>query len=193
MRSPRPADDQRARSHPDRRVSIRPAPDCMTYLTAFLPMVEGVTAYGVLHRAAMTANCDPHDHRTKGQVVADTVLNGRLRKLGQPAQADRHPGRGRAGASGPGTAPGDDRPGDLVSTDARRRDFPEVARMFLTARDQLCRTPFCGSAIRHAAMPWPSAGPARPICATATAGAPGAIWSRIWTGGRPESWAASSP
>ena len=40
--------------------------------------------------------------------------------------------------------------GDLASTDARRRDFPHVARMFLTARDQTCRTPFCGAPIRHA-------------------------------------------
>ena len=40
--------------------------------------------------------------------------------------------------------------GDLITTDARRREFPQVARMFLTARDQTCRTPFCGAPIRHA-------------------------------------------
>jgi hypothetical protein len=40
--------------------------------------------------------------------------------------------------------------GDLVTTDARRRDFPPAARMFLTVRDQVCRTPWCGSPIRHA-------------------------------------------
>ena len=40
--------------------------------------------------------------------------------------------------------------GDLITTDARRREFPHVARMFLTARDQTCRTPFCGAPIRHA-------------------------------------------
>ena len=39
--------------------------------------------------------------------------------------------------------------GDLADTDATRRDFPQVARMFLTARDQLCRTPWCGAPIRH--------------------------------------------
>ncbi|HEY5879037.1 MAG TPA: hypothetical protein VIU11_09005 [Nakamurella sp.] len=33
---------------------------------------------------------------------------------------------------------------------ARKRDFPEVARAFLTARDQICRTPYCGAPIRHA-------------------------------------------
>ena len=29
--------------------------------------------------------------------------------------------------------------GELAATDARRRDFPHVARVFLTARDQVCR------------------------------------------------------
>jgi hypothetical protein len=31
--------------------------------------------------------------------------------------------------------------GDLLATDARRRDFPDTARQFLAARDQICRTP----------------------------------------------------
>ena len=45
------------------------------------------------------------------------------------------------------TAPGG---GDLVSCDRTRRLFPEVARNFLVARDQFCRTPWCGAPIRHA-------------------------------------------
>ncbi|HEY5879079.1 MAG TPA: HNH endonuclease, partial [Nakamurella sp.] len=40
--------------------------------------------------------------------------------------------------------------GELAGADARRRDFPEVGRAFLTARDQICRTPYCGAPIRHA-------------------------------------------
>ena len=40
--------------------------------------------------------------------------------------------------------------GELAGTDARKRDFPEVARAFLTVRDQICRTPYCGAPIRHA-------------------------------------------
>ena len=40
--------------------------------------------------------------------------------------------------------------GDLAATDARRRDFPHVARVFLTCRDQICRTPWCDAPIRHA-------------------------------------------
>jgi len=40
--------------------------------------------------------------------------------------------------------------GDLLATDARRRDFPPAARIFLAARDQICRTPWCGAPIREA-------------------------------------------
>src|SRR6478735_8551289 len=50
------AADRARKAVTDRRVTIRPAPDCMTYLTALLPMKEGVSVYGALHRAAMTAN-----------------------------------------------------------------------------------------------------------------------------------------
>src|SRR6476620_10155980 len=59
----------------DRRVSIRPAPDCMTYLTALLPVKEGVAVYGELHRRAMSAACDPDEHRSRGQVMADTLVD----------------------------------------------------------------------------------------------------------------------
>jgi hypothetical protein len=40
--------------------------------------------------------------------------------------------------------------GYLLTTDARRRHFPPTARIFLAARDQICRTPWCGAPIRHA-------------------------------------------
>ncbi len=53
---PQGAADRARQAVTDRRVTIRPAPDCMTYLTALLPMKEGVGVYGVLHRAAMTGN-----------------------------------------------------------------------------------------------------------------------------------------
>src|SRR6476469_3703595 len=67
----------------DRRVSIRPAPDCMSYLTALLPVKEGVAVYGELHRRAMSAACDPDEHRSRGQVMAGTALNRLPRKLGR--------------------------------------------------------------------------------------------------------------
>jgi hypothetical protein len=51
----------------------------------------------------------------------------------------------------------DPKAGDLAATDAKRRGFPHVARMFLTARDQICRTPWYGAPIRQPTTPSPSA------------------------------------
>lgn len=56
-----------------RYVSLRPAPDTMTYLTAFLPVTQGVAAYAALTRTADTARATG-DQRTKGQVMADTLV-----------------------------------------------------------------------------------------------------------------------
>ncbi|OAT67162.1 HNH endonuclease [Mycobacteroides immunogenum] len=55
----------------ERRVSIRPAPDTMTYLTALLPMKQGVAVYAALKRAADTS-MDPV--RGQGQIMADTLV-----------------------------------------------------------------------------------------------------------------------
>lgn len=43
-----------------------------------------------------------------------------------------------------------DSSGTLADADPRRRLFPKPARDFLIARDQTCRTPWCGAPIRHA-------------------------------------------
>jgi len=83
------AADRARKAVTDRRVTIRPAPDCMTYLTALLPVKEGVGVYGALHRAAMTAHCDPDDHRSKGQVMADTVPMDALASSGRSASSAR--------------------------------------------------------------------------------------------------------
>ncbi|WP_052307949.1 HNH endonuclease [Nakamurella multipartita] len=168
----------------DRRVSIRPAPDCMAYVTALLPTVQGVAVFGALHRAALAGAVDPDEHRSKGQIMADELVRRVLT-----------PGEGAAEVPGielhvvmtdRTLLDGDDEPaqvvgygpvpapvardlvradsktkvwvrrlytnpetGELAGTDARKRDFPEVARTFLTLRDQLCRTPWCGAPIRH--------------------------------------------
>ena len=39
--------------------------------------------------------------------------------------------------------------GQLVAMDSKAREFPAGARRFLIARDQICRTPWCGAPIRH--------------------------------------------
>ncbi len=42
------------------------------------------------------------------------------------------------------------RDGRLVAMESKQRTFPAGLRQFLTARDELCRTPWCGAPIRHA-------------------------------------------
>jgi len=178
------AAERAAKAAVDRRVSIRPAADCMAYVTALLPMVQGVAVFGALHRAAQAGAVDPGEHRSKGQIMADELARRVLT-----------PGEGEADVPGIelhlvmtdcALVNADDEPaqvlgygpipapvardlvradnttrvwvrrlytnpetGELAGTDARKRDFPEVARTFLTLRDQLCRTPWCGAPIRH--------------------------------------------
>jgi Domain of unknown function (DUF222) len=62
--------DRAAKAESERCVTIRPAPDTMTYLTALLPVAQGVAAYAALEPAADT-NCDG---RGRGQVMADTLF-----------------------------------------------------------------------------------------------------------------------
>ncbi|ALR11455.1 HNH endonuclease [Mycobacteroides saopaulense] len=59
------------RAENERRVTIRPAPDTMTYLTALLPVKQGVAVYAALRRAA-DSSMDPV--RGQGQIMADTLV-----------------------------------------------------------------------------------------------------------------------
>jgi hypothetical protein len=70
--------DRAARAQDDRTVTIRPAPDTMTYLTALLPVAQGVSIYAALKREADVC-CDG---RSRGQVMADTLVE---RVTGRPA------------------------------------------------------------------------------------------------------------
>ncbi|WP_099021894.1 DUF222 domain-containing protein [Mycolicibacterium palauense] len=62
--------DRAARAEAERNVSIRPAPDTMTYVTALLPVAQGVSVYAALKRQADTNA----DGRSRGQVMADTLV-----------------------------------------------------------------------------------------------------------------------
>jgi hypothetical protein len=57
----------------DRRVSIRPAPDTMAYVTGFPPVAQGVAVHVALRQAAASARARG-DQRSKGQIMADTFV-----------------------------------------------------------------------------------------------------------------------
>ena len=70
--------DRAAKAASDRTVSIRPAPDTMTYVTALLPVAKGVGVYAALKRAADST----FDDRSRGQIMADTLVE---RVTGRPS------------------------------------------------------------------------------------------------------------
>ena len=70
--------DRAATAESERTVTIRPAPDTMTYVTILLPVAKGVGVYAALKRAADTTV----DERSRGQVMADTAFE---RITGTPA------------------------------------------------------------------------------------------------------------
>ena len=75
---------ERARTEEkERRVTVRPAPDTMAILTAYLPAAHAIAAYAALGRAA-DSTVATGDRRTRGQIMADTLVQ---RATGQ-AQAD---------------------------------------------------------------------------------------------------------
>lgn len=78
--------ERAVRAERERLVSLRPAPDTMTYLTALLPVAQGVAAYKALTQAAATAKSTGDQHG-RGQIMADTLVE---RITGQ-AEADAVP------------------------------------------------------------------------------------------------------
>jgi hypothetical protein len=82
--------EQLERSEKERRVSVRPAPGNMAYLTALLPMPQAVAAYARLHKEAATAvGTGAANERSHGQVMADlliTRLTGQEEASGVPIE-----------------------------------------------------------------------------------------------------------
>ncbi|PKH43436.1 protein of unknown function [Nocardioides alpinus] len=64
---------RRRKAESERRVSMRPAPDTMVWLTALLPVADGVSAYAALLRDADSARAHG-DQRSRGQVMADELV-----------------------------------------------------------------------------------------------------------------------
>jgi hypothetical protein len=72
--------DRAAYAERERRVTLRPAPDTMCWLTALVPATQGVGVLAALTRAADSARVTG-DVRGRGQVMADTLVE---RVTGQP-------------------------------------------------------------------------------------------------------------
>lgn len=72
-RDPRSVARRASHAAAERTVSLRPAPDTMAYLTALLPVAEGVAVYADLTRHADSAR-SAGDGRTKGQLMADELV-----------------------------------------------------------------------------------------------------------------------
>ena len=71
---------RRRRAESERCVTLRPAPDTMTWLTALLPVKDGVAVLAALIRVSDSAR-SAGDPRSKGQVMADSLVAS---VLGQP-------------------------------------------------------------------------------------------------------------
>ena len=69
---------RRRRAEADRHVSLRPAPDCMTWLTALLPVKQGVAAYAALTRVPTASARAP---ATREQGSGDGGRSGRASGL----------------------------------------------------------------------------------------------------------------
>jgi hypothetical protein len=72
-RDPRSVAQRSSHAASERRVSLRPAPDCMTYLTALLPVQQGVAVYAALTRQADSTRA-AGDPRSRDQIMADTLV-----------------------------------------------------------------------------------------------------------------------
>lgn len=163
----------------DRRVSLRPAPDTMTYLTGFLPVAQGVACLVALQRHADTLRARG-DSRTRGQLMADRLVElvtGQDVAQGAPVEVqlvmsdaalldgDHTPAILRDYGPIP-AATGRDLvrtasrawvrrlythrvEGTLIAMDSRRRLFGGQLREFLITRDQICRNLWCDAPIRH--------------------------------------------
>ncbi|MHA7238591.1 HNH endonuclease [Arthrobacter sp. TMS1-12-1] len=84
-RDPRSVTQRASHAANDRHVSLRPAPDTMTYLTALLPVAEGVAVHAELTRHA-DAERATGDQRSRGQLMADALVE---RTTGTPGGFSR--------------------------------------------------------------------------------------------------------
>ncbi|MEU0316576.1 DUF222 domain-containing protein [Nocardioides sp. NPDC006273] len=168
-----------ANAEKDRRVSVRPAPDTMTWLGALLPVKDGVAVFAALDQAAKAAQA-AGDERTRGQVMADTLVDritGRSATDAKPrievkvvmtADSLANVSDQPAMVEGYGPVPAawvrealtdaevfvrrlfTDPAGRLVAMESRSRKAPEGLAEFIAIREGgICRTNGCDAPIRN--------------------------------------------
>jgi len=79
-----------AKAEGDRRVTLRPAPDCMSSLNSLLPVAQGVSVLAALQRQADSLHSEG-DGRSRGQIMADTLVErvtGQATAEAAPAQVN---------------------------------------------------------------------------------------------------------
>ncbi|MBG6095690.1 HNH endonuclease [Nocardioides luteus] len=167
-----------ANAEKDRRVSLRPAPDTMTWLGALLPIKDGVAVFAALDQAANAARA-AGDERSRGQVMADTLVDritGRETgakprievKIVMTADSLANDADQAAMVEGYGPVPAawarealadaevfvrrlfTDPAGQLVAMESRSRKAPDGLAEFIATRDGgVCRTVGCDAPIRN--------------------------------------------
>ncbi len=191
-----------AKAEKERCVSVRLAPDTMTYVTALLPVTQGVSVYAALKRQA-----DTLVERVTGRpaevpepigvnlVISDQALLGVdddaaviagygpipaavARDMVLDAAVDK---RSKATLRRLYATPSS---GALVAMESRSRCFPRGLADFIAARDQRCRTPYCDAPIRHRDHVTPRCRGGRPARRTGRAAASTATTPRRPLAGR---------
>lgn len=84
---------RRAAAAASRRVSVRPAPDGMAYLTILGPLLECVGAYAALraHAAGVAAGTDPAGELPQGRGAGPVMVDAALRRLSGRTLGERQP------------------------------------------------------------------------------------------------------
>jgi hypothetical protein len=72
-RDPRSVTQRASHAAAERCVSLRPAPDTMSYFTMLLPVAQGVSVYAALSRHADTLRSEG-DQRSRGNIMADAAV-----------------------------------------------------------------------------------------------------------------------
>lgn len=170
--------DRALRARAERRVTVRPAPDGMAHLTAYLPLEQAVACLAALTKAHTEASVSPEPlTRGRGQFVADTLVE-RLTGAEHAGETDLRlqvlvplevlvdpdsplpveiPGYGPVPADLLATARGRlswrrlvTRGGVVIGGESRQRCFTGLLAEIIRARTRnRCAEPYCDAPIRH--------------------------------------------